>query len=295
MLIPFTKMHACGNDYIYINGMTKGFEGLDYAELAVRMAKRRFSVGADGLVVILGSRIADAKMRMFNADGSEGKMCGNAIRCVAKYLYDKKIARKTELVIETASGARALSLTVRGGAVTAVSADMGEADFSPSAIPVLTTREAIVDESITLFGNTYRLSVLSVGNPHAVLIGETNPFSHVEKIGRLLMTSPLFPAGINTEFVRVLSRNRLKMRVWERGSGETPSCGTGASAAASAAVRLGLCDFDTPISVIQPGGILTVTVDLAYRINLSGDAVTAYEGVFDNGASTKQGYEDTRE
>ena len=231
MLKKFVKMQGAGNDYIYFDCF--GGEPEDIPALAVRLSDRHKGIGGDGLVLICRSDVADAKMRMFNADGSEGNMCGNAIRCVGKYLYDENVCRKEELSVETKSGIKYLRLYIENGKVRRVRVDMGKADFDPKSLPVLLEGEA-VDRPVKIAGGLHRITCVSMGNPHCVLFEDPDG-ADLERIGPLFENAPLFPERVNTEFVKVIGKNALKMRVWERGSGETMACGTGACAAVAAA------------------------------------------------------------
>ena len=274
MKIPFTKMHGIGNDYIYINCL----EGMDFdpAALAVKMSPRRFSVGADGVVCICPSGVADARMRMFNADGSEGAMCGNATRCIGKYLYERGLVRKEVMTLETRSGIKTLYLTVQDGIVQSVSVDMGAPDFSAPAIPA---QRALIDAPLSVGGTDWRVTALSVGNPHAVIFVDDPYEVDLDTLGPQFEHHPLFPERVNTEFVKIVSDRELTMRVWERGSGETWACGTGACAVVSAAVRLGICPADTPVTVHLRGGDLRIQVGA--RITMTGPAEFVYDGVYD--------------
>lgn len=278
MKIPFTKMHGACNDYIYVNCLTGVY--FEPAELSVRMAPRHSGIGADGLVLICKSDVADAKMRMFNADGSEGRMCGNAIRCVGKYLYDNGIVDKEQLTIETLSGIKQLTLTVERGKVRSVCVDMGRASFVPSVIPVLYDGEA-VDIPVTVSSGVYRLTATSMGNPHAVIYVDDISALDLEKTGPEFENHSLFPERVNTEFVKVLSDTHLEMRVWERGSGETWACGTGACAAVAASVKNHICPANTDITVSLKGGQLFITCTEDYRITMRGPAVKVYDGILD--------------
>jgi diaminopimelate epimerase len=279
MKINFTKMHGIGNDYIYVNCMDG--ELPDPAGAAIAMSPRHFSVGADGLVMICRSDVADAKMRMFNADGSEGLMCGNAIRCIGKYLYDNGIVSKTDISVETLSGIKYLTLTVDGGKVSSVRVDMGNASFDPKVIPVKTDTEAVM-YPITVPSGEYRFTAVSMGNPHAVIYIDDNPAElDLEKIGPSFENHPLFPARVNTEFIQVLSPTHLKMRVWERGSGETWACGTGACATVAASVKNGISPSGEPVTVSLVGGELTIVCTEDYRIFMSGPAAKSYDGVYE--------------
>ncbi len=277
MKIPFTKMHGIGNDYIYVNCLQTPLNSPE--EWARRLSPRHFSVGADGLVLICPSAVADAKMRMFNADGSEGKMCGNAIRCVGKYLYDNGFCQKSPITIETLSGIKTLALTVEKGKVALVSVQMGRADFAPEALPMRRDTPALL-APLTVNGTEYRFTGVSMGNPHAVVFGGDPYELPLEQIGPLFERHPLFPERVNTEFVQMLTPTHLKMRVWERGSGETWACGTGACAVAAAAVKNGFSPVGAPVTVSLRGGDLTILCDEDFSITMTGPAAKAYEGVF---------------
>lgn len=276
--INFTKMHGIGNDYIYVNCFAETVENPN--KLAILMSPRRFSVGADGLVLIGPSKIADAKMSMFNADGSEGKMCGNAIRCVGKYIYDNKISKNTELTIETLSGIKAVSLIVDDGIAVGAKVDMGLANIDPKSLPVLFDRP-LIDEEVDVSGKSYRITAVSMGNPHAVIFTEGVDDLDLEKIGPDFENMPIFPERVNTEFVEIIDRNTLKMRVWERGSGETYACGTGACAAVSAAVLNGHCGHDSAVTVKLKGGELKIVCRKDMRVFMTGPAAKVYQGVYE--------------
>ena len=279
MKINFTKMHGCGNDYIYVNCMDKELPHPE--EIARAMSPRRFSVGSDGLILICPSSVADAKMRMFNLDGSEGKMCGNGIRCVGKYLFDNKIVQKTEMDIETLSGIKHLWLDARAGKATDITVDMGTAATDAKKVPVSSKKSAVIDEPLSIDGNVYNITCVSMGNPHAVTFVENVGGLNLEKIGPLFEHNEIFPEGVNTEFIEIVDRNTLNMRVWERGSGETFACGTGACASVVAAVLCGHCDFDTPVKVRLVGGDLVITVKSDFRVYMRGGADKVYEGVYE--------------
>lgn len=279
MRIPFTKMHGCGNDYIYVNCLNGDLP--NPGAVSAAMSPRHFSVGADGLVLICPSVVADVKMRMFNLDGSEGKMCGNAIRCVGKYLYDNKITEKTEISVETLSGIKHLSLTVEGEKVNTVTVDMGYAVLRASEIPVISESETVVDMPVTVGGKEYRITCVSMGNPHAVTFVPDTRKLDLETIGPAFEHHPMFPERVNTEFIQVIDRKNLNMRVWERGSGETWACGTGACAAVTAAVVNGYCDADSPVTVHLVGGDLVITIGEDFRVQMTGGAAKVYEGVYE--------------
>lgn len=272
MLKKFVKMQGAGNDYIYFDC----FEGEpeDIPALAVRLSDRHKGIGGDGLVLICRSDAADAKMRMFNADGSEGNMCGNAIRCVGKYLYDENVCRKEELSVETKSGIKYLRLYTENGKVKRVRVDMGKADFDPKSLPVLLEGEA-VDRPVKIAGGLHRITCVSMGNPHCVLFEDPDG-ADLERIGPLFENDPLFPERVNTEFVKVIGKNALKMRVWERGSGETMACGTGACAAAAAACACGKCDAAQAILVKLRGGDLVIHV--GETVFMTGEAEKVFSG-----------------
>ena len=272
MLKKFVKMQGAGNDYIYFDC----FEGEpeDIPALAVRLSDRHKGIGGDGLVLICRSDVADAKMRMFNADGSEGNMCGNAIRCVGKYLYDENVCRKEELSVETKSGIKYLRLYTENGKVKRVRVDMGKADFDPKSLPVLLEGEA-VDRPVKIAGGLHRITCVSMGNPHCVLFEDPDG-ADLERIGPLFENAPLFPERVNTEFVKVIGKNALKMRVWERGSGETMACGTGACAAAAAACACGKCDAAQDILVKLRGGDLVIHV--GETVFMTGEAEKVFSG-----------------
>ena len=277
--IAFTKMHGAGNDYIYIDLYSSPLD-FDPADLARKMSPRHFSVGADGLVLILPSEVADARMRMFNLDGSEGKMCGNAIRCVAKYLSDHGLVKKDVLTIETLSGIKTLRLFYEKGVVTSVSVDMGKATFTPSEIPVLYKGTEMIEAPVVVLGKEVKMTAVGMGNPHAVIFTEGVDELDLEKIGSHYENLAVFPERVNTEFVEVLGARLLKMRVWERGSGETYACGTGACATVAAAVKTGRAPIGEPITVRLIGGDLTITVDKDYRVTMTGGATEVYQGVY---------------
>ena len=269
MKIPFTKMHGLGNDYIYIDCFKTPVDTLpDLPALSARLSCRRFSVGADGLVLILPSDVADARMRMFNADGSEGLMCGNAIRCVGKYLYERGLISPDtrEITVETGSGIRSLSLSVRDGKVDSVTVDMGVVEVSEE----ITVQTA---------GKHYRLMPVSVGNPHWVCFVEDLAAVNVEREGAILSSVP--EGGVNVEFVEVVDETTLRMRVYERGSGVTLACGTGACASVAAAVSRGICPPDTPVTVLLDGGALTVIHSEGGTTYMLGGAEFVYDGVWE--------------
>jgi len=267
-------MHGCGNDFIYFDGTNIQNPEI----LAVTLSDRNRSIGGDGIVLILPSTIADAKMRMFNADGSEGLMCGNSIRCVGKYLHDHGIVASLHMTIETSSGIKQLELIKQNEEITAAKVDMGPAEISPEKIPVNLTGAMVVARPVAIGGSTYEITCVNMGNPHAIIF--TNDLEHVNltAIGTAFETSGLFPEGINIGVVQMANRNHMQMRVWERGTGETMASGTGACAAAVAAVLIGYADKNTSINVAVEGGVLAIeyTDEAVY---MTGDCVTIYEGM----------------
>lgn len=275
-LLHFTKMHGCGNDYIYINCLISEPENPE--DLAIRLSDRHFGIGGDGLVLICKSDTADAKMRMFNLDGSEGKMCGNAIRCVAKYLYDNGIVKKTTLQIETLSGIKILELFVQDGMVSTVQVDMGPPELSPKKIPVNLPLDRVVNEQIRVGDEDVKVTCVSMGNPHCVVFCSEVDSLPLCEIGPKFENHPLFPERINTEFIRVIDESTLLMRVWERGSGETLACGTGACAAVVAAILNGYCEKGTNIKVLLLGGELIIRYT-GETVLMTGAAQTVFEGV----------------
>lgn len=278
MELEFTKMHGCGNDYIYVDGFK--YDILDKGELSKRLSDRHFSVGGDGVIYVCPSDKADAFMRMFNADGSEGKMCGNGVRCVAKFVYDNKISEKDEVKIETLSGIKTIELKIEDEKVTGGTVDMGKAEFDPKKIPVNLPGEAVIAKEVNIGGREYKITCVSMGNPHCVIFVpedfDLEGFD-IEKEGRIIEKNPLFPEGVNTEFVKVVGPDTLLMRVWERGSGETLACGTGACASVAAAVKNSLVKAGEPVTVKLLGGELSI-VYTEDKILMTGNAVTAFHG-----------------
>lgn len=272
MLKKFTKMHGAGNDYIYFDCLQEELE--DPAKAAIKLSDRHKGIGGDGIVMICKSDVADAKMRMFNADGSEGKMCGNAIRCVGKYLYDHKIVQKTDVDIETLSGIKHLKLFAEEGKVKLVRVDMGAASFDPKSLPVLLEGE-VIDRAVKVAGGEYRITCVSMGNPHCVVFADPDT-TDFETLGRKFENDPIFPERVNTEFIKKIGKNALQMRVWERGSGETMACGTGACAAAAAACACGVCEYGQDILVKLRGGDLIINI--GETVYMTGEAVKVFTG-----------------
>lgn len=280
--MKFTKMHGCGNDYIYVNCFEETI--LDFNETARRVSDRHFGIGSDGLIAICPSDVADCKMRMFNSDGSEGKMCGNAIRCVAKYVYDNKLVDKTTITVDTLSGIKTLVLHVEDDKVKTVVVDMGEPALNPEVIPMTipdhTEPTAInVPIQIELDGQTYDYEItgVSMGNPHGVVFVDDVHTLDLEKIGPLFEHHSYFPDRVNTEFVHVIDRQNIDMRVWERGSGETLACGTGSCASVVACIVNGYTDDKVIVHLL--GGDLEIEYDKAHnRVFMTGPATTICTG-----------------
>lgn len=277
--MKFTKMHGCGNDYIYVNGMEEKIEPEKKPELVRRMSKRHFGVGADGVIFINASDEADFEMEMWNADGTRGEMCGNGIRCVAKYVYDKGLTDKTELSVVSGGQVKYLELQVRDGKMMTARVNMGKPVFDPAKIPVVMPEgeKNVVDAPIIVNGVEYHMTCVSMGNPHAVIFMDDVSGLEIEKIGPCFENHERFPRRVNTEFVKVVDRNHVEMRVWERGSGETLACGTGSCATVAACVLNGLTD--TAVTVTLLGGELLIEWDReADLIYMTGSASTVYEG-----------------
>ena len=275
MLTKFWKMHGIGNDYIYFDCLEKELENPE--EVAVKLSDRHMSIGGDGIIMICKSAVADAKMRMFNADGSEGKMCGNAIRCVGKFLYELKNMQKDVLTVETLSGVKTLYLSAKNGKVTSVRVNMGKAELNPAKIPALFSGERAVNAPLTVNGKDYLVTCVSMGNPHCVTFVDDPYALDFETIGRKFETNEHFPDRVNTEFVHVLKENEIEMRVWERGSGETWACGTGACASAVASVLCGYCKKGEDILVHLRGGDLIINYS-DDSVFMTGSAEFAFTG-----------------
>ncbi len=276
MKLKFTKMHGCGNDYIYFNCFEQ--QVADPEALSIRLSDRHFGIGGDGIVLICPSDVADAKMRMFNADGSEGKMCGNATRCIGKYMYEHGLISKPEMTLETLSGIKILKMTEQDGKIASVRVDMGKAILKPSEIPTRYEGDTAVSVPLTVDGTEYAVTCVSMGNPHCIVFVDQDVSTlDLPKIGPSFENHDMFPERINTEFIRVMDDHTLQMRVWERGSGETLACGTGACAAAVAAVLNGYCPKGEDITIHLIGGDLNICyTDEA--VFLTGPATTVFEG-----------------
>ncbi len=276
MKLKFTKMQGCGNDYIYFDCFYQIIN--NPSALSVKLSDRRYGIGGDGIILICPSNSADAKMRMFNLDGSEGKMCGNGIRCVGKYLYDNNIVKKSEISIETLSGIKTLKVLENNGKAELLTVNMGKPELIAEKIPVNLNLHKVIDYEAVFGGKNYNITCVSMGNPHCVVFCNDINSIDIDKIGPAFENSELFPEKINTEFVEIVDKNILNMRVWERGSGETLACGTGASAAVVAAVLNGFCAKNENITVNLKGGTLTINYsdDAVY---MTGSAKKVFEGV----------------
>ena len=273
--MKFTKMQGCGNDYIYVNCFDETVP--DPSGTSIRLSDRHFGVGGDGLVLISPSDTADFDMDMYNADGSLSGMCGNAIRCVGKYVYDRGLTNKEVITISTQTGVKTLWLDVQDGVVQTVRVCMGKPDFRPEAVPVAGEGDTFLRQNITVLGETWNVSAVSVGNPHCVTYVDDPYALDFERIGPAFENHPVFPARVNTEFIQIVDERTLKMRVWERGSGETFACGTGASAALAVTAKLGLCADEADL--ILRGGTLHIEwdreTDLLY---MTGPAKFVFDG-----------------
>ncbi|MEM1586935.1 MAG: diaminopimelate epimerase [Candidatus Bathyarchaeia archaeon] len=279
MKIFFWKMHGLGNDYIIIDNRDEKIGDEMLSSLAQRLCRRRFSIGADGLLLLHNSDIADAKMRIFNADGSEAEMCGNGIRCLARYCYENNIVKKSEMKIETLSGVKWVLLHTVGEKVSSVTVDMGSPIFEREKIPVL-GKGKFIDEEITVDGEKFRATCLSVGNPHCVIFVKDLSNFPVEYYGSKIERHTLFPKRVNVEFVQIVRSNLIKVRVWERGVGETLACGTGACASVIAGKTLGILGSECTVQLL--GGDLKVKYDETNnKVFLTGPAEKVYEGMIE--------------
>ena len=280
--MKFTKMHGCGNDYIYINGMEEKIDRAKKPKLVQQMSDRHFGVGGDGVIFINASDEADFEMEMWNADGTRGEMCGNGIRCVAQYVYDQGLTDKKEVSLISGGQVKYLELQVEDGKVVTVKVNMGKPVLAPAEIPVVMpgSMESAVDVPIIVDGKTHYMTCVSMGNPHAVIFVNDVSELDLEKIGPVFEKHELFPRRVNTEFVKVVDKNHVEMRVWERGSGETLACGTGSCAAVAACVLNGLTDNSVTVKLL--GGELFIEWDReADLIYMTGPATTVYEGMYD--------------
>ncbi|HCJ09268.1 MAG: diaminopimelate epimerase [Lachnospiraceae bacterium] len=271
----FTKMQGLGNDYVYVNCFQENVE--NPSEVAIKVSDRHFGIGSDGLILIKPSEVADFRMDMYNADGSQAEMCGNGIRCVAKYVYDYGLTDQTEISVETLAGIKYLKLQIEDGKVARITVNMGQPELNPIKIPVKAEGEQVVDEPIEVNGTTYKMTCVSMGNPHCIVFVEDTASFPLEEIGPMFENHARFPKRVNTEFIQILNRNEVNMRVWERGSGETLACGTGACASAVACVLNGLTDNEITLHLL--GGDLIVRWDQEENlVYMTGPAKVVFDG-----------------
>ncbi|NLK75350.1 MAG: diaminopimelate epimerase [Clostridiales bacterium] len=276
--MKFTKMHGIGNDYIYVDCTKEVIDNIP--ETAIKVSDRHYGVGSDGLILIRSSDKADFMMDIYNYDGSRAKMCGNGIRCVGKYVYDYGLTDKTNLLIETLSGIKTLDLDVVDGKVESVTVDMGAPILEPSKIPVKSNLDKIINEPIMVGDEEFLITCVSMGNPHGVVFVEDTKSIPLETLGPLFENHSMFPDRINTEFVRIIDRKNIDMRVWERGSGETLACGTGACASVVACILNGLTDNEVTVHLL--GGDLKIRYDeKENKVFMTGPAVTVFDGEID--------------
>ncbi len=276
--MKFTKMHGCGNDYIYVNCLEETVE--NPKDTAIKVSDVHFGIGSDGLILVCPSKVADFRMAMYNADGSEGKMCGNGIRCVGKYVYDNHLTDKTTVTIETLSGIKTLELTVKNGKVEMAKVDMGAPILQCSLIPAISDEDTIINKEIQVNGENYNITCVSMGNPHCVTVVNSTKDFPVEKIGPYFEKHEMFPDRVNTEFVEIISRKEINMRVWERGSGETWACGTGTCASVVACVLNDLTEDEVLVHVL--GGDILVHYDRNKNtVFMTGPAATICTGEID--------------
>lgn len=275
--MEFTKMHGIGNDYIYFNCLDQEIENPE--ELSIKLSDRHFGVGGDGIILIMPSKIADFRMRMFNADGSEGEMCGNATRCIGKYVYEKGLTDKKEITLETLAGIKVLKLTVNSdNKVDLISVNMGKPIIEADKIPVIFNKKEVINEEVNIADKKWNITTVSMGNPHCVVFTKDIENMDLTKIGPIFENNKMFPQRINTEFVEVIDDKTIKMRVWERGSGETLACGTGACAVTVAAVLNKYCKVDDEIIIKLLGGDLKVKYQSDGTVSMTGPAEFVFEG-----------------
>ena len=273
--MKFTKMQGLGNDYVYVNCFKETIE--NPPEMAKKVSNRNFGIGSDGLIMINPSDVAEFEMEMYNADGSRSEMCGNGIRCVGKYVYDYGLTETVHISVETLAGIKYLDLTVEDGKVKLVKVDMGSPELVPENIPIVADGNRVIDEPINVNGTEYRMTGVSMGNPHAVVYVEDVKGLDIETIGPAFENHERFPNRVNTEFVKVLDRNTVEMRVWERGSGETMACGTGACAVAVACILNGFTEDKVTVKLL--GGDLQIEWDKeADKIYMTGPAEVSFDG-----------------
>ncbi len=275
--MKFTKMHGCGNDYIYIDGAKEHIAQEEKPDFVRRVSDRHFGIGGDGVIFINPSDEADFEMEMYNADGSRAEMCGNGIRCVAKFVYDKGLTDKTDISVISCGKIKYLQLSLKDNKVDTVRVNMGAPELIAANVPVVCDKEQAVDEPITVQDTEYKMTCVSMGNPHAVVFMENVTDLEIEKIGPYFESHERFPKRTNTEFVKVIDRNTVQMRVWERGTGETLACGTGCCATVVACILNGLTDDTVTVKLL--GGELEITWDReADLVYMTGPATTVFEG-----------------
>lgn len=273
--MKFTKMHGCGNDYVYVNGFTE--KVADKPKAVVALSDRHFGIGSDGVIFINPSQQADFEMEMYNADGTRAEMCGNGIRCVGKYVYDHGMTDKTSITVESFGKVKYLDLTVENGKVVKVKVNMGKPELTAKDVPVVSVHEQVIDEEIIVKGKSYRMTCVSMGNPHAVVFMDDVEHLAIEEIGPYFENHERFPNRTNTEFVQVIDDSHVKMRVWERGTGETLACGTGCCATAVACVLNHLTGAHVTVQVL--GGEIEIYWDQKENlVYMTGPAVTVFEG-----------------
>ena len=273
--MKFTKMQGLGNDYVYVNCVEKKMENA--SQIAIAVSDRHYGIGSDGLILINSSEVADFEMEMYNADGSRGEMCGNGIRCVGKYVYDYGLTDKTHITIETLAGIKYLDLQVEDGKVKQVRVNMGSPLLRPEEIPIALEGESVIDVPISINDIVYRMTGEGMGNPHTVVFLDDIEQMKIEEIGPKFENHSYFPNRVNTEFVKVIDRTHVKMRVWERGSGETLACGTGACAVAVACILNGLTEEDVTVSLL--GGDLQIQWERKENIvYMTGPAEVVFDG-----------------
>ncbi|MBU5429120.1 diaminopimelate epimerase [Kineothrix sp. MSJ-39] len=273
--MKFTKMHGCGNDYVYVNGFTE--KVADKPKAVVALSDRHFGIGSDGVIFINPSQQADFEMEMYNADGTRAEMCGNGIRCVGKYVYDHGMTDKTSITVESFGKVKYLDLTVENGKVVKVKVNMGKPELTAKDVPVVSEHEQVIDEEIIVKGKSYRMTCVSMGNPHAVVFMDDVEHLAIEEIGPYFENHERFPNRTNTEFVQVIDDSHVKMRVWERGTGETLACGTGCCATAVACVLNHLTGEHVTVQVL--GGEIEIYWDQQENlVYMTGPAVTVFEG-----------------
>ena len=278
-MLEFIKMHGLGNDYVYMDAINQTIN--NRSELAKKISDRHFGIGSDGLILICKSDIADFRMQMFNSDGSEAEMCGNGIRCVGKFVYDNGFTDKRNITIETLAGIKKLELITKDGKVEEVKVDMGEPILEPQDIPVISKELPVKNLSLNILDKSFRFTCVSMGNPHAITFvdEDVNEFD-IQKYGHIVETHEVFPKKTNVEFINVIDRNRLKMRVWERGAGETLACGTGACASAVASILNDYTDRDVTIELL--GGTLKIEWnEQDNHIYMTGPATTVFKGFYE--------------